>query len=148
VDKSLVVTNDARIEQTAIKTHVECAAIVGAQISRAVVARDHQTKRVLPSLTRGLHGEIGIDNRARVHGRDRRLKNLDAFEKERSFLREEDRETLVCGDYELIRLYLREVRIDGQIDCHSGTRNELGGQSEIETNRFVHDASGVDGALR
>ena len=98
-----------------IDAAVQRAAIVCTQVSWSIVTRDHQTKRVAPFLTGRLNCQIRIDNRARVHGRDRSLKNIDAFEKERSLLRKEDRKALISGYDELIGFDLREVGIDCQI---------------------------------
>ena len=82
-------------------------------------ARDHQAERIPPAFAGQLQGDVRVDDRARVNGADRRLKNLDAFEKERSFLWEEDRKPLVGRNHQLIRLDLREVRIDREVEGDS-----------------------------
>src|ERR1043166_1604610 len=51
------------------------------------------------------------------------------------------------SDDELVRFDLREVRIEGEVDSDCRTRNEPCGQTEIETDWFVDDASGIDRAL-
>jgi hypothetical protein len=78
-----------------------------------------------PSFAGRLHRHIRIDDRARVNRGDRCLKNVDAFEKERTLLRKEDRETLVGCDDKLIGFDLCKVGIDREIYCDCRTRNEV-----------------------
>src|SRR6185369_7461253 len=89
-------------------------------------------------LTRSLHRHIGIDDRACMNRGDRRLKDIDAFEEERTLLRKEDRKTLVCCYDELICFHLREIRIDREVDCYPRAGDELRCQSEIESDRLIH----------
>ena len=67
-----------------------------------VVRSQQQAKRVAIDFAGELHGEIRIDDRARVHGRDLRVEDVDAFEEERSLLCKEDREALVRSDDQLV----------------------------------------------
>ena len=118
VDEALVVTVDARVERTTIETAIQRAAIVSAQVAWSIIARDHQTERIATFLASRLYRHIGIDDRASVNGCDRRLKDIDTFEEERSLLRKEDRETLICSYDELICVDLCKIRINGKINRH------------------------------
>src|ERR1051325_5408075 len=135
IDEALVVANSPGIEETLLDTGVQVAAIVGAEISWSIVAGHHQSKRVTAQLSRRLHGDVGIDDGARVYGSDWRLKNVDAFEKEWPLLGEEDRETLVRRDDQLICFDLREIGIDRQVDCDRRARDEFRRQSGLESDR-------------
>src|SRR6185369_332368 len=141
IEETFVLTIDARIESATFDTAIQRAAIVGAQVPWSIVARDHQSERVATFLTRSLHRHIGIDDRACMNRGDRRLKDIDAFEEERTLLRKEDRKTLVCCYDELIRFHLREIRIDREVDCYPRAGDELRCQSEIESDRLIHHAA-------
>src|ERR1044072_1063326 len=138
VDETFTVANNTWIESTLVATSLQVAAIVGAQFSLSIATPDHQAKRVAAHFSSCLHRHIRIDNRARVNGSNRRLKNVDAFEKERTFLRKEDRKTLVRGDNKLIRFDLGKVRIDCQINCDRRTWNKFRSHTDIETHGALH----------
>ena len=53
----------------------------------------------------------------RVHRLQRRLEQIDALEKKRPLLREQEREALVRRDLRGISLDLREVGVEREIDC-------------------------------
>ena len=104
---------------------------VTAKVTRPVVGSEEQAEGVAAALARQLDRELGVDNGARVHRRQRRLKNVDTFEEERALLLEEDREALVRGDNRLIGLDLREVGVVGEVE------HEVGGESEFHRHAEV-----------
>jgi len=61
---------------------------------------------------------VRIDNRARVHDLQLRLKDFNALEKERPLLFKEDRKSLVRSYHSLVSFNLREVRVHGQVQGH------------------------------
>src|SRR4029077_11648396 len=89
---------------------------------------------------------IRIDDRSRVYGQDLCLKNVDAFQKERTLLGEEDWETLVGPDYQLVRLDLRKIRIQRKIEGHVRGQAVFSGQSQIEFHRLVNETAGIQHA--
>ncbi len=143
IDEPFVVADHSRIQRPAFETRAERSALIGAEISRPVVARQDQAKTVTTDFAGRLHRDVRIDDRARVHGRDSRLENVDAFKEERTLFRKEDRKPLIGGDDKLISFDLREVGIDRQIESYSRTGNELERETRVETKVVVHDPAGV-----
>src|SRR4030095_11888326 len=99
--------------------------IVPGKVSWSIVARNHQAKTVAPTFSRSLDGNVGIDDRAGVHGRDRGPEDVDAFEEEGSFFGEEDWKTLISCYDKLVGLNLGKIRINRQINRHPRTGEEL-----------------------
>ena len=91
--------------------------IVLAEIARTIIAGDKQTECVPAFLARQLDGYVGIDNRSSVNGAYQGAEDVSALKKERTFLRKEDRETLVRGDYRCVSFDLSKIRIDREVDC-------------------------------
>ena len=77
---------------------VRIRAIVFAEVSRSVVGSEQQAECVSIHFAGEFHGVVGIDDRACVDRGDLRVEDVDAFEKERPLLFEEDRKALVCSD--------------------------------------------------
>src|SRR5262249_40318454 len=86
-------------------------------ITGSVIARQQKAERVVTVLAGKLRSDVGIDNRARVHRPDRRLKYFHAFKKEWALLIKKDREALICSDDQLVGFNLGEIRIDSGIEC-------------------------------
>src|SRR2546425_12127436 len=85
--------------------------LFGGEISRRVVAGDEKPECIAPALAGKFRGPVGIYDRPRVHCAHWSLKNVNAFEKERTLFLKEDRETLIRGNYRLIGFDLREIGI-------------------------------------
>ncbi len=121
----------------------QSASIVRTEVTWPVVARHHQSESVSSHFSGCFNRNVRIDDRARVHGGNRRSKDVDAFKEERSFFGKEDGKSLVRSDHELIGFNLSEIGIDRKVDGDGRTRNELRGQAGIEPDRFVNDAAGI-----
>src|SRR2546423_6995239 len=105
---------DKRVLIQKASNHGELIRIVSillAKISGSVVAGQDQSKRISSAFARQLHGNIGIDNGARMDRLQRSLKNVQAFQKERALFLEEDREALIGSDNGLICFHLSEVGV-------------------------------------
>src|SRR5205085_7181664 len=110
------------------------------EVTRRIVRGQQQAEGIAPGLAGQLDGVIGIDDRARVDGLNRRLKEVYAFEEERALFGEEDREALVGRDHWLIGFDLREVRVDREVERHVRGEAELDAQAGIGFERLVDEA--------
>src|SRR5687767_971208 len=79
-----------------------------AEATWGVIGSQKQPESISTDLARQLRRVIGINYCARVHGGNRRLKNVYAFEEEGTLLGEEYGEALVGGDDGLVGFDLRE----------------------------------------
>src|SRR5213593_2875971 len=100
------------------KSGIGGQSILWTEVSRTVVGSDQQSKRVPINFAGQFYRNVRIDDRARVHRGDLRVKDVDTFKEERPFLREEDRKALVRRDYKLIRFDLCEVGIQSKVQGH------------------------------
>jgi hypothetical protein len=82
-----------------------------------------------------------------VHGRERRLKDVNAFEEEGALLLEEDGEALVGRDDGRVGLDLREVRVERHVERHRRRDADLGRQARVEIHRPVEEAPAVGAEL-
>jgi hypothetical protein len=94
-----------------------------------------------------LEGKIGVDDRARVHGLERALEEIDALQEERALLLEEERETLVRGHHGRVRLHLREVRVERHVQRGVRREAQLRRQPGIHVEGAVHEALRTRAAL-
>src|SRR5262249_32743812 len=91
------------------------------------------------------HGEIRIDDGARMHGRNLRIENVDAFEEERTLFWKEDRKALVRRNDKLVGFNLRKVGIEREIQGHIWSDRVLAGQARIKLDRLAEQTGGIDG---
>ena len=82
--------------------HVRIRAIVFAEVSWTIVRREQDPKRISINFPGELHRVIRVDDRARVYRRDLRVEDVDALDKKRPLLVEEDREPLVGSHDQLV----------------------------------------------
>ena len=92
-------------------------AIFGIEVSRPVIRSQEQAERVAIHLARKLYGVIRIDNCPRMHRSNLRGEDIYALKEERPLFGEENWESLVSRDYQLIGLDLSKVGIDREIEC-------------------------------
>src|SRR6266480_5913312 len=76
-----------------------------------------------------------------VHGSDLRSKNIDAFKKEWTLLFKENREALIGSDHQLVRLNLREVGINSEVERNLRRQTVLSRQARIKLDWFVDKPS-------
>src|SRR6185503_3621243 len=114
-----------------------------AEIAGTIVGRQHQTKRVAVNFSGQLYCEIRINNGPSVVGKNLRLKYFDAFQKERTLLSKEDREPLICCNYQLVRFDLCKVRINCKVERYLRGETVFSGQARIKFYRFIHEPAAV-----
>ena len=85
--------------------------LVACEVARPVVGGEHEAEAVPAPLAGELGGDVGVNDGARVQDGQRRLKDVYAFEEEGALFGEEDGESLIRGDDELVGLDLREVGV-------------------------------------
>src|ERR1051325_8093535 len=79
-----------------------------------------------------------------MHRLQRRLKNIDAFEKERPLLFKEDWKALIRGDDGLIGFDLSKVGIDRHIESHRRRQSIFECQARVKLDWFVQHATRID----
>ena len=95
---------------------IEVEAFIADKVARPLVARRHEAESIAAKFAGELDGHFRVDDGARMHDRERRLKNVYAFEEERAFLWKEDWKALISRDDCLIRFDLREVWIESEVE--------------------------------
>ena len=110
-----------------------------------VVGGEEEAEGVAPALARQLDRDVGVNDGARVDGRELRAEDFDAFEEEGALLLEEDGEALVGRVDRGVGLDLREVGVDGEVERRVGVDAELGRQAGVEADGAVDEAAGVSG---
>ena len=78
-----------------------------------------------------------------MHGLNRRLKNIDAFQKERPLLFKENWETLISGDNGLVGFHLSKIGIHRQVKSHSRRQAVLCRDAQFELKRLVKKSARI-----
>src|SRR6478672_8851138 len=73
-----------------------------------------------------------------------RIENVDAFKKERTLFRKENREALVRSNYQLVGFDLRKIRIEGEIQRDVWRDCVFAGQARIKLDRIVDHTTGIE----
>ena len=99
----------------ALLTHPKLASFVLRVIPWPFVGRCQYPERILSDLSGDLRGKTRMNYGPRIKGLQRRIEYVLALKKEWPFLLEEDRKSLVGGDYGRIGLDLGVIGIDGGV---------------------------------
>ncbi len=135
---------DSHVRFLADEPRIGAERLLRRVVTRAGVAGEEHSEGVAIDFPAQLDRELRIDNGARVDGGYLRVKDVFAFQEERPLLFKENGKALIGGDYQLIRLDLGKVRIDGKVQHDVRCDRVLAGQTRIEFYRVVDKAARIE----
>ena len=113
------------------------------EISRSRIRGKQKSERVPAYLPSQLAGDIGTDDRSRVDCLQRRAKNIDALQKERTLLFKENWEALIRRDHGLVGFHVGEIRVQREAGSHVRSDSILQGESGLELRGLINELSRI-----